>query len=182
MSKIGRQTITLPATVTAAFEGNTVTVKGPKGQLSLKLHSLIKLTQKDGNISLAPIGDTKLAASLHGTFQRLIANMVEGVTTGFQKTLDLVGTGYRVARQGNKIVLTLGFSHPVEYTAPGSVTLDIEGNNKIIVSGIDKQLVGQAAAQIRSFRIPEPYKGKGIRYQGEHVRRKAGKAAKAAAA
>lgn len=181
MSKIGRQPITIPATITFALNGDVVSVKGPKGELSLKLHPEVTIKQEADVVTVHPARQTKLAKSLHGTFQRHIANMVTGVTEGYTKTLELIGTGYRVTKQGNKISLALGFSHPIVYEPPASVTLDVEGNNKIIVKGIDKQLVGMAASQIRSYKKPEPYKGKGIRYEGEVVRRKAGKAAKAAA-
>ncbi len=181
MSRIGNSPITLPSGTTLTHEGSHVTVKGAKGELSLSLHPLITLKSQDDHFLVVKKNETKLARSLQGTFQRLISNMVEGVNQGFTKTLELVGTGYRVAKQGNKISLTLGYSHPIEFASPEGIKLDIEGNNKIIVSGLDKHAVGQAAASIRSFRPPEPYKGKGIRYAGEAVRRKAGKAAKAAA-
>lgn len=179
MSKIGRVPVKIPSDVTITQDQNKLMVKGGKGQLELTIHPLVKLTMSAEEVVVAPADETKFARSLYGTYQRLISNMVTGVSQGFEKTLELVGTGYRVAKQGSKIVLSLGLSHPVEYTAPAGVTVDVEGNNKIIVKGIDKQLVGQVAAIIRSFRSPEPYKGKGIRYQDEVVRRKAGKAAKA---
>lgn len=180
MSRIGNAKITIPTSVQVSLDGSQVLVKGPKGQLSQKLHPIIKVDVTEGEISVNRTADSKLARSLHGTFQRLINNMILGVETGYQKTLDLVGTGYRVQKQGNKIVLSLGLSHPIEYQAPEGIQLNIEGNNKIIIEGIDKQAVGQVAAEIRAFRPPEPYKGKGIRYQDEVVHRKAGKAAKAA--
>lgn len=180
MARIGYTPIQIPSEVTVTIAGGTVSVKGPKGELSQKLHPNITLDQVEGSITVVRKNDTKLSRSLHGTFQRLIENMVRGVTTGYQKTLELVGTGYRVAKQGDKIVLSLGFSHPVEYQAPEGAAINIEGNNKIIVDGIDKQQVGQVAATIRGFRPPEPYKGKGIKYDTEIIRRKAGKAAKAA--
>lgn len=181
MSKIGRQPITIPANVTFQVNGDVVSVKGPKGELTLKLHPDVTIKQENDVVTVHPTKETKLAKSLHGTFQRHIANMVVGVTEGYTKTLELIGTGYRVTKQGGKVSLALGFSHPIVYEPPASVTLDVEGNNKIMVKGIDKQLVGMAASQIRSYKKPEPYKGKGIRYEGEIVRRKAGKAAKAAA-
>src|SRR5690606_27052636 len=140
----------------------------------------VKITNEDGIVKVTRKSDSKFERSIHGTTQRLIENMVTGVTTGYQKNLELVGTGYRVAKQGSKIVLSLGYSHPVEYQAPAGIEITTEGNNKITIKGINKQVVGQVAATIREFRRPEPYKGKGIRYENEVVRRKAGKAAKAA--
>ena len=180
MSRVGQALITIPESVTVTTNKDLVQVKGPKGELSLNLHHLVSLTISDNQLKVERSNESKIAKSLHGTTQRLVANMVVGVTDGFQKTLDLVGTGYRVAKQGNKIVISVGFSHPIEYSWPKDITINVEGNNKIIIDGIDKQKVGQTAAEIRSFRPPEPYKGKGIRYSDEVVRRKAGKAAKAA--
>ncbi len=182
MSRVGLTPITIPDQVTVTVDGKTVTIKGPKGQLFHTLHHLVGLDQTtDQTLKVTRNNDTKPAKSLHGTTQRLLSNLIQGVTQGFHKNLELVGTGYRVAKQGNKISLTLGFSHPIEYQWPEGVAINVEGNNQIQISGIDKQLVGHVAATIRGFRPPEPYKGKGIRYQGEIVRRKAGKAAKAAA-
>lgn len=180
MSRIGREQIKLNDKVNLQVEGRKVTVKGPKGELTQTLHPLVSVKEVEGGMRVERKNDTKLARSLHGTYQRLIANMVEGVVQGYKITLELVGTGYRVAKSGNKIVLSLGLSHPVEYEPRSGVTLSIEGNNKIFVEGIDKQAVGQVAAEIRKYRKPEPYKGKGIRYEDEVVRRKAGKAAKTA--
>lgn len=181
MSKIGRQPITIPATITFQLSDGIITVKGPKGELTLKVHPEVVVKQEADVVTVHPTRETKLAKSLHGTFQRHISNMVVGVTEGYTRTLELIGTGYRVTKQGNKISLALGFSHPIVYEPPSTVAIEVEGNNKIIVKGIDKQLVGMVASQIRSYKKPEPYKGKGIRYEGEVVRRKAGKAAKAAA-
>lgn len=181
MSRIGLSPIIIPQEVSVNLEDNSVSVKGPKGEQSLKLHHLILISQKDSELKIARKSESKLAKSLHGTYQRLVSNLVTGVTNGFSKSLELVGTGYRVVKQGDKLVFSLGFSHPVEYQVPKDIQVEVEGNNKITVSGINKQSVGQAAASIRAFRPPEPYKGKGIRYQGEVVRRKAGKAAKTAA-
>jgi len=180
MSRIGNTSIQIPSSVQVNLENMVVHVKGPKGELTQTLHPLVKVSLEDNSIKVTRKNDTKPARSMHGTYQRLINNMVVGVDAGYKKTLELVGTGYRVQKQGKKIVLSLGLSHPVEYEAPENVAIDIEGNNKIFVSGINKQEVGQVAAEIRAFRPPEPYKGKGIRYEDEVVRRKAGKAAKAA--
>lgn len=177
MSRIGLTPIKVPDGVEIKLEANRLAVKGSKGELSTPLHRLIKVEQNDQTLLVKRQKETKVAKSLHGTTQRLISNMITGVTEGYVKELELVGTGYRVAKQGKGISLSLGLSHTVEYEAPEGVKLDIEGNNKIKVSGIDKQQVGQVAAEIRSYRKPEPYKGKGIRYQGEVIRRKAGKAA-----
>lgn len=179
MSRIGANPINIPSSVQITLADDNISVKGSKGQLSQSIHPMVKVKHEDGQITVERKNDTKFARSLHGTFQRLIKNMVIGVDEGYKKTLELVGTGYRVQKQGNKIVLSLGLSHPVEYQAPQGVSIDVEGNNKIMVEGIDKQLVGQVAAEIRGYRPPEPYKGKGIRYENEVVRRKAGKAAKA---
>lgn len=180
MSRIGKNPITIPTGVTVEVTDATLKIKGSKGELVQELNSLINVTLADQVITVERVNDSKPARSMHGTYQRLISNMVLGVTEGYKKTLELVGTGYRVQKQGAKIVLSLGLSHPVEYTALDGVKIDVEGNNIIHIEGIDKQLVGQTAAVIRGFRPPEPYKGKGIRYQDEVVRRKAGKAAKAA--
>lgn len=180
MSLIGKTPIKVPDGVTITLEGRTVTVKGPKGELSEKIHPAVTVKQEDGIVTVTRRSDDKFDRSIHGTTQRLIENMVAGVTEGYVKNLELVGTGYRVAKQGSKIVLSLGYSHPVEYQAPAGIEITTEGNNKITVKGISKQIVGQVAATIREFRRPEPYKGKGIRYENEVIRRKAGKAAKAA--
>lgn len=179
MSKIGRIPVQIPSGVTANIQDDTLVVKGPKGELKQEIHPMVKVEIQDQEIRVSPVNQTKLSKSLYGTYQRLITNLVVGVESGYKKTLELVGTGYRVQKQGSKISLALGLSHPVEYEAPEGIKIDVEGNNIIHVEGIDKQAVGQAAAEIRSYRPPEPYKGKGIRYQGEVVRRKAGKAAKA---
>lgn len=181
MSRIGKSPITVPSDVTVTLDGQTLTVKGPKGELNRTLPRLISVKLEDSTLTVSRKNDAKPTKALHGLTRALIANMIEGVTQGFQKTLELVGTGYRAKMQGNKLVLSLGFSHEIEFEADSSVKITLEGNNVIHVSGYDKQLVGQTAANIRAFKKPEPYKGKGIRYQGEHIRRKAGKAAKAAA-
>lgn len=180
MSKIGRAPITLPANVTIVQDGSILTVTGPKGTLTHALPAGITLTQADGVLTLTRASDEKNHRALHGVTRAIIANHVTGVTTGFTKTLELVGTGYRARMQGSTLVLSLGFSHEIEFVAPPGIALAVENTNLIHVSGINRQQVGEIAAKIREFRKPEPYKGKGVRYQGEIVRKKAGKAAKAA--
>jgi len=182
MSKIGRAIITIPEGTTITIDGNLITVKGKKGELKHTLDRHIKAKLEDNTLTFTRNSEAKPVRALHGLTRSLVANMVEGVTNGYKKTLELVGTGFRARLTGQKLVLALGFSHEIEYTAPDGVSIEVEGTNLIHLSGINKQAVGQAAAKIRSFKKPEPYKGKGIRYQGEVVRRKAGKAAKGAAA
>ncbi len=182
MSKIGRQIIELPAGVTVTVNPTAIAVKGPKGELSVATMPGITVSQEGAKVSVARDSDLPAQRSAHGLIRSLINNMVIGVTQGFEKKLEMVGTGYRVATKGQGITLSVGFSHPVEVVPPQGITFAVEGNNKIKVSGIDKHLVGQIAANIREVRPPEPYKGKGIKYEGEVVRRKAGKAAKAAGA
>lgn len=181
MSKIGRNPIQLPSGVTVNITGAQVVVKGSKGELNYTLPQGISATLEGTTLTLTRKNDEKALRALHGLSRAILANMVTGVTIGFSKTLELVGTGYRVRQAGNKLVLSLGFSHEIEYPAPAGIDFKVEGTNLITVSGFDKQLVGQVAAEIRGYKKPEPYKGKGVRYQGEVVRRKAGKAAKAAA-
>jgi large subunit ribosomal protein L6 len=179
MSRIGKQPVPLAQGVKVQIEDNVVTVTGPKGTLSREVvNPNIRITQDDGSLVITRSDDEKEQRSMHGLYRTLIANMVTGVSTGFTKTLEIQGVGYRVQKQGSNLQLNVGFSHPVEVSAPTGITLDVEGNNRILVSGIDKEQVGQVAANIRKIRPPEPYKGKGIRYQGEVVRRKAGKAGK----
>ncbi len=178
MSRIGNTPINLPEGVSLTLDKNVVVVKGPKGELTYQLPPLIELEINQNEVKVKRANNSKPAKSFHGLTRALLANMVRGVSQGYTKVLELVGTGYRVAKQGNKLVISVGYSHPVEYLEPDGIKLEVEGNNLIKVSGIDKQLVGQVAAEIRAIRKPEPYKGKGIRYQGEHIRRKAGKAAK----
>jgi len=179
MSRIGKMPITIPAGVDVKLEeGNFVTVKGPKGTLSRQLAPEISIKIDNGVMEITRPNDLKRLRSLHGLTRTLIDNMVVGVTAGYKKSLEIIGTGYRAAKSGNKLTLTLGYSHPVEMEDPEGVTSEVEGNTKIHVSGIDKEKVGQYAANIRAKRQPEPYKGKGIRYQGEQVRRKAGKSGK----
>ena len=179
MSRIGRLPIAVPAGVTVEItENNMVTVKGPKGTLSRTLAPEMEIKQEDGHIVVSRPNDLKRMKSLHGLTRTLIRNMVVGVTDGYTKVLEVNGVGYRAAKDGKKLNLTLGYSHPVEMTDPEGIETKVEGNNKIIVSGIDKEKVGQYAAEIREKRKPEPYKGKGIKYADEVIRRKVGKTGK----
>ena len=180
MSRIGKQPIEVPKGVDVTVSGQNVKVKGAKGQLTLDAHADMTVTLDDGVISVVRPSDEPEHRALHGLTRSLIANMVEGVVDGFSKTLEIQGVGYKAEKKAQGILLTLGYSHTIDYQAPAGVELDTPSPTTIVVSGIDKQKVGQAAAEIRAFRPPEPYKGKGIRYQGEHVRRKAGKTASAA--
>lgn len=176
MSRIGRAPIEIPSGVTVTLEQNTVTVKGPKGELT-RTFDKDMLIEMEGNVlTVKRPSDDKKHRSLHGLTRTLINNMVTGVTSGFTKTLEINGVGYRAAKAGSKVNLSLGFSHPVVVEPPKGITLDVPAPNKIIVSGIDKEAVGAIAANIRGYREPEPYKGKGIKYEGEVVRRKVGKA------
>jgi len=168
--------IEIPAGVTVDLQGQHITVKGPKGELSRDIHEDIKVAVEGNEILVTRPSDNKNHRSLHGLTRALVANMVTGVHDGFSKKLEINGVGYRAAKQGNKLVLTLGFSHPVEMEAPAGITIDVPNQTEIVVSGADKEVVGAVAADIRKWRKPEPYKGKGIRYEGEVVRRKAGKA------
>ncbi|KXB89767.1 ribosomal protein L6 [Veillonella sp. DNF00869] len=168
--------IEIPAGVTVSQNENTLTVKGAKGELTRTFHPDINIAVEENVITVTRPSDGKEHRSLHGLTRALVANMVTGVHEGFTKTLEINGVGYRAAKQGNKLALTLGFSHPVEMEAPAGITIDVPAPNKIVVSGADKEVVGAVAADIRKWRKPEPYKGKGIRYEGEVVRRKAGKA------
>ena len=180
MSRIGRMPITVPAGVDIKIsETNEVTVKGPKGTLSQALHPDMKIEMKDGEISIIRPSEQKKHKALHGLTRSLLANMVTGVTEGFQKELEINGVGYRAQMQGKKLVLSLGYSHPVEMDEIQGIEIEVPAPNKIIVKGADKQLVGHVAANIREKRLPEPYKGKGIKYVTEHIRRKEGKAGKA---
>lgn len=176
MSRIGKMPITVPAGVTVTIEDNHVTVKGPKGELTRQINKNMKLTIDNGVITVERPDDEKESRSLHGLSRTLINNMIIGVTQGFSKTLEINGVGYRAAKQGQNINFTLGFSHPVVKEPPAGITFEVPAPNKIVVSGADKEVVGAVAADIRTLRPPEPYKGKGIRYEGEHVRRKIGKA------
>ena len=178
MSRIGRKLITVPAGVEVTIDGSAVTVKGPKGTLSGTFNSNMTIAMDAGVITVTRPNDEKENRSLHGLTRTLIANMVEGVSNGYSKTLDIVGIGYRANMQGKDVVLSVGYSHTVTIEAPEGITITCPSPNQIIVSGADKQVVGQIAAEIRGVRPPEPYKGKGIRYSDEHVRRKEGKAGK----
>jgi len=179
MSRIGKLPVTIASGVDITVaEGNQVTVKGPKGTLSRKLPADMKIAQEDGRLTVTRPNDKKESKAMHGLTRTLINNMVVGVTEGYVKRLEINGTGYRAAKSGNKLTLNLGYSHPVEMTDPEGVESVVEGNNKIVISGIDKEKVGQYAANIREKRPPEPYKGKGIKYESERIRRKAGKAGK----
>jgi large subunit ribosomal protein L6 len=178
MSRIGRLPIEIPAGVTVAVDGSVVTVQGPKGELTLNVASPIEAKVEDNQVLVTRPDDERESRSLHGLTRTLISNQIIGVTQGYTKGLEVVGTGYRVAQKGSSVEFALGFSHPVLIDPPAGITLTVEGNNKLTVSGIDKQAVGEAAANIRKIRKPEPYKGKGVRYAGEIVRRKAGKAGK----
>ena len=178
MSRIGNKVITLPAGVEFSREGDVVTVKGPKGELSRKVASEITTTLDGTELTFSRSSDDGRTKALHGTTRANVNNMVEGVSAGFKKTLKLVGVGYRAAKQGDKLVLTVGYSHPVEFEAREGLTVEVPDNTTITVEGISKQLVGDLAAEIRAVRAPEPYKGKGIRYENEYVARKEGKTGK----
>ena len=177
MSRIGKMPIEVPHGVDVTLSGQNVEVKGGKGQLTFNVHADITVTLDDGVLRVTRPSDQPRHRALHGLTRTLIANMIEGVVNGFSKTLEIQGIGYKAQKKGSGVVLTLGFSHTIDYPAPDGVDLDVPNSTTIVVAGVDKQKVGQAAAEIRGFRPPEPYKGKGIRYQGEHVRRKAGKTA-----
>lgn len=181
MSRIGKKPVVIPAGVTVTVNADKIVAKGPKGELSELMFPGISVEIKDGHVEVVRSNDMPQQRAAHGLIRSLIQNMVVGVTEGFEKKLELVGTGYRVATKGTGLSLSLGFSHPVEVDAVAGITFKVEGNNKITVTGISKYMVGQVAAKIRDLRPPEPYKGKGVRYEGEVVRRKAGKAAKTAA-
>jgi large subunit ribosomal protein L6 len=176
MSRIGRKPVPLPKGVTVDINGQTVKVKGPRGELSRAINPEMKLSLDNGELTVARPSDESRHKALHGLSRTLVANMVEGVTKGFQKNLDIVGVGYKAETRPYGLQLALGFSHPVEYRAPAGIKLTAPTPTSIVVDGADKEKVGQVAAELRSLRPPEPYKGKGIKYQGEQVRRKAGKA------
>ena len=179
MSRIGRKVITIPAGVTVTVnEENLVTVKGPKGTLTANIHKNMTVTVEGATVSVARNDDERENRALHGLSRSLIANMVEGVTKGYSKTLEMVGVGYKAAKAGKTLTLNLGHSHPIYFEEKDGITFDVPNSTTIVVNGIDKQLVGQIAAQIREKRPPEPYLGKGVKYVGEHIRRKAGKTGK----
>jgi len=176
MSRIGRMPIEIPAGVDVKLNaGNELTVKGPKGTLTRTLHADMNIAVEGNTITVTRPSEVKMHKSLHGLTRTLINNMIIGVTDGFSKTLEVNGVGYRVQKQGNKLVMTLGYSHPVEMDEIDGIKIDVPQPNQIIISGIDKQLVGEFAAKVREKRLPEPYKGKGIKYSYEHIRRKEGK-------
>ncbi len=180
MSRIGVKPIPVPSGVNIQVESdNAVTVKGPKGELSQSFSPIITIVQEDGVLRVERPNDQSKSKALHGLTRSLLSNMVVGVTDGYTKNLEIQGVGYRATLDGKNLVLNVGYSHPVRLVAPEGITYAVEGTNRVAVSGIDKQVVGEEAARIRGVRPPEPYKGKGIRYQGEFVRRKAGKAGKA---
>ena len=178
MSRIGRKPITVPSGVDITLDNTVITVKGPKGTLTRELHKDMKVTVENNEITVVRPSDNKTHRSLHGTTRSVVSNMVSGVTEGFAKSLELVGVGYRASQSGDKIVLNVGYSHPVEITPEAGIEFEVPSNTKIIVRGIDKERVGAYAAKIRSVREPEPYKGKGIKYEGERIIRKEGKAGK----
>ncbi|MDN4480846.1 50S ribosomal protein L6 [Demequina muriae] len=178
MSRIGKYPVPVPSGVDITIDGALVTVKGPKGTLSHSVAQPITVQQGDEGIEVKRPNDERISKSLHGLTRTLIANMVEGVTNGYEKKLEIVGTGYRVALKGTDLEFALGFSHPVVIAPPEGISFSVEGPTKFAVAGIDKQQVGEIAANIRKVRPPEPYKGKGVRYAGEQVRRKAGKTGK----
>jgi large subunit ribosomal protein L6 len=175
MSRIGRLPIEIPSGVDVTVDGSAVTVKGPKGELYLTVARPIEVAIQDGQVVVSRPDDERESRSLHGLTRTLIANNILGVTQGYSKSLEVVGTGYRVMARGTDIEFALGFSHPVIVTPPAGISFQVEGNNRLTVTGIDKQAVGEVAANIRKIRKPEPYKGKGVRYAGEAVRRKTGK-------
>lgn len=177
MSRIGKQPVEVPDGVDVALKENSISVKGPKGELDLNINPEIAVAVEGSLINVTRSSDEAKDRALHGLIRSLIANMVEGVEKGFQKTLEIEGVGYRAQKQGAGLLLNLGFSHAINYATPEGVVIEVPDQTTIVVSGADKQSVGQTAAEIRSFRPPEPYKGKGIRYQGEYIRRKAGKTA-----
>ncbi|MBE4906592.1 50S ribosomal protein L6 [Bacillus luteolus] len=178
MSRVGKKLLEIPTGVTVTMNDNTVTVKGPKGELTRTFHPDMTINVEDNVLSVTRPTDNKEHRALHGTTRSILGNMVEGVAKGYERGLELVGVGYRASKSGNKLVLNVGYSHPVEITPEAGVEVDVPANTKIIVKGIDKERVGALAANIRDVRPPEPYKGKGIRYEGEKVRRKEGKTAK----
>lgn len=175
MSRVAKSVIAVPGGVNISLDGAEMSVKGPKGTLSLTLHPYVKVDQGDGELMVQPIKESKEHWAMAGTFRALVNNMVVGVTAGFQRKLELVGVGYRAQAKGSSLGLSLGFSHPVEYPVPAGITVETPSPTEILVSGADRQLVGQVAAEIRAYRPPEPYKGKGVRYSDEQVVRKEAK-------
>ena len=178
MSRIGNKVITIPAGVEVNLDDNFATVKGPKGELKQQFDKDMTFNVEGNDITVVRPSDSKRHRTVHGTTRAILANMIEGVSTGFKKELELIGVGYRAQMQGKKLVLSVGYSHPVEFEEIEGITLGVEGNTKVSIEGINKEVVGQYAAKVRAVRPPEPYKGKGIRYVGEYVRRKEGKTGK----
>ena len=176
MSRIGKMPVPVPSGVSVDIDGQSVKVKGPKGELNRQFHERVTVSLDEGEAVVNRMDDTRESRALHGLSRALLANMVQGVSDGFKKELEVVGVGYRAQLKGRDIEMQLGFSHPVNFSAPDGITFEVPEPTKIVISGIDKELVGQVAANIRKIRPPEPYKGKGVRYSGEHIRRKAGKA------
>jgi len=180
VSRIGRMPVIIPAGVKVKIQGREITVEGSKGKLTREFHPDIKVAQEDGKLVVTRSSDNRLQRSLHGLTRSLLNNMVEGVTKGFEKNLELSGVGYRAQKAGHKLTLQIGYSHPVEFDPPKGIDIALDGTTKIRISGIDKELVGETAAEIRRIRIPDVYKGKGIKYAGERLRLKPGKAGKTA--
>ncbi|GIN36880.1 50S ribosomal protein L6 [Bacillus licheniformis] len=178
MSRVGKKLLEIPSGVTVTLNDNTVTVKGPKGELTRTFHPDMKIKIEDNVLTVERPSDNKEHRALHGTTRSIIGNMVEGVSKGFERGLELVGVGYRASKSGNKLVLNVGYSHPVEIVPENGIEIEVPSQTKVVVKGTDKERVGATAANIRAVRSPEPYKGKGIRYEGEMVRRKEGKSAK----
>ena len=178
MSRVGKLPVKVPSKVNVSIEKDVIVIKGPKGQLSMPLSEYVTIDHNDDTLTFKPINTSPKANKLFGTYRATIANMVHGVTEGFEKKVELQGVGYRCQVQGKSLILSVGFSHQVTIPAPEGISISVEANTKVTVNGIDKQLVGQVASNIRSTRPPEPYKGKGIRYEGEYVRKKAGQTGK----
>ena len=176
MSRVGKKPVPVPAGVTASIDGQTVRMKGAKGELSFLVPDEVSVAMENGTVTVAPRSNAQTARAKWGMSRAMVASLAEGVSNGFQKRLEINGVGYRAQKVGDLVMFQLGFSHPVAFEAPPGVTLTVEGNNRIVVSGADKELVGETAARIRRIRPPEPYKGKGIKYAEEQIRRKAGKA------
>ncbi|MFQ5636950.1 MAG: 50S ribosomal protein L6 [bacterium] len=177
MSRVGKKPIDLPDSVDILIKNSSVTVKGPKGSLTREFHSSVAIETKDGQLVVSRPNNSKLYRSLHGLYRSLLNNMVLGVTHGFEKKLEIVGVGYKGELKNNRLVLQLGYSHPIVFIPPEEITISVDNPTHISIRGIDKELVGRVAAKIRSFRPPEPYKGKGVKYEDEYIRRKAGKTA-----
>jgi large subunit ribosomal protein L6 len=175
MSRIGKRAVAIPSGVTANVAGKTISIKGPKGTLQLALHDDVAVKMEDGGVQINPLNDSKQARAMWGTMRALLANVVDGVTKGFERRLEITGVGYRAAVQGKNLQLQLGYSHEVNYPIPEGIAIATPKPTEIVVTGIDKQKVGQVAAEIRDYRPPEPYKGKGIKYAGEYIFRKEGK-------